>query len=524
MINKVVWLVAHLYLCAAYITDVNEDFRPTKLHEGDRHSSHPPVLIECFSSNCKEGSRSRHVSEGLTKIREEFFSESDQRNEDGGKGSFVTTHAKDEQEMCDGKWGLQKNQLIMPNGDGVDSSVLSRGNKTYYEKMLMHLFSLAILLYSNKSYLEKMASQLPQEHYLCYKDLQQNMNRIYENNFTQMYEEFFHLEEKEKLIEQRGIEKYYYAFNRMVYTLQFFLYEILQKEDALHRSFESLPVEYGLQRNELVDTVTKSTPSHMDDIYFKTYKFFDSMCSCLDLSSSFNFTYVGKKMPKNLNEEGSFHRKIPLEMKKINEYITNTHNNIVEYIKDLSSYFKKFFDYAAGENLFCEPVLYCYSLFLDYYLSTMDQLMVYLNLHLKHPINKESQESLSHIYKEIKTHADNLGCTMRSFFFKKNIKSDPELSIISFFTDSNFRHRLVDKYNNEKYANFISLMLSILGYLRVLVASITSLVTLQTVYALLVDTENGDIKYVDAVKALSYLTKYISHSSSLFAAVRKEKN
>ncbi|EUD65055.1 hypothetical protein C922_04566 [Plasmodium inui San Antonio 1] len=400
----------------------------------------------------------------------------------------------------------------------ISTSSSDSGSRTYHDKMLTHLFSLAILFYSNKTYFEEMAKKLPENYYLSYKELQQNMNRKYENNFTEIYEDFYALEKKKNPIEEKGIEKYYYAFNRLVYTLLLFLYGILQKEDALHLSFESLPLEYRLRRQELMEAITKSTPSDMNDIYFTTYKFFDSMCTCLDLSSCFNFNYLGKKIFNNLDQKGNPQRKITLEVKKINEYMTNIHSDIVEYITDLNSYFKEFVDYATRENLFCEPVSYCYSLFLDYYLSTMDQLMDHLNIHLRYPVNKESQENLSHIYKEIKTHTDNLGCTMRSFYFKNSIKSDPELSISSFFTDSKFRFLLADKYVSKKYSDFIALMLSIIDYLRVLVASLTSLVTLQTVHALLLDTENENIKYVDAMKALRYLTKYLSDKNSIFAA------
>ncbi|GAB64764.1 hypothetical protein PCYB_031770 [Plasmodium cynomolgi strain B] len=806
MLNKVVWLVAPLYLRSAHIIDVYEDFRATTPHEGDRHSSHPRVLTECISSNCNDDSKKRHAGEDLTEIPEECFNESDPSDEDGGEGPSSTLPAKEGQENCqdsyqdsyqdgyqdgyqdsyqdsfqpsvtlsnsvgvppdphefkkklfkggennsskkklkenvitpstdepvpnknnfrqdflnfycaligkdfnrskvdmkaaknklDGgwekkckeklkhdskvrststdeclaknkeisqnsssvgkdessirnkvseleeryakrKWGLQKFHLSMQNGgsSSSDSSVSSLsglgglgdlgsvnklghansvssevsgssggrsesagegssggssgssgrssggssggsarsrglnleggspsigsarnfersspnvdsrmpsvdnrrysstnsrtssaiGNRKYYDKMLSHLFSLAILFYRNKPYLDKMARQLPQKYYLSYKGVQQNINRLYENNFTQMHEDFYELEKKKNPIEKKGIEKYYYAFDRTVYTLLFFLYEIQQKEDALHRTFESLPIEYKLRRDELVDSVTMSTPSdRMKDIYFTTYNIFDSINTCMDSSSRFNFNYLGKKILNNLNEEGgNVHNRASLEMKKINDYMINTQNDIVEYIKELSSYFKQFVDYATLENLFCEPVLYCYSLFLDYYLGTLDQLLDHLNIHLKYPVNKESQESLSHIYKEIKAHADNLGCTMRCFYFKKSIKPDPELSIISLFTDSKFRLGLVDKYVNKKYSNFISLMLKMMGYFRVTVASLTSIVTLQTVHALLLDTENGNIKYVDAMKALTYLTKNISHNSSVLADPREEKH
>ncbi|CAA9986509.1 erythrocyte vesicle protein 1, putative [Plasmodium knowlesi strain H] len=543
MLNKVICFLAPFYLRAPYIIDLYDNFRPTVLHEGNRHSNHGRVLTEYVSSNFNEDRKSRQASGGLRGIREECFRESDQGNEDRGEGPFSTADAKDGHEVCHGKYGRQNFHLHMPNGDRsdgasrVDSNMFSmdyspynsgrifyRDNWLYYERMMTHLLSLAILFYSNNSYMEKMATQLPPNHYFLYNFLQQDINGLYENNISQICEDFYEVEKKEKTIESKGIEKYHFAFNRMECTLNSFLDEILRKMDSLHLSFESLPIEFSLRRNELIDEVIKSTPNEINDIYLITYKFFDSICSCLDMTSSFNFNYVSKKILSNLNGEGNFHRNVILEMKKINYYITNIHNNIVEYIKDLNSYFKNFFDYAARENLFCEPVLYSYSLFLDYYLTTMDQLMIHLNLHLRYPVSKDSQTSLNHIYKEIKTHANNLGCTIRRFYFKRNIKSDPEFSIIPFFADFNFRLRLADMYNNEKYANFIPLMINIIDYLRALVASIVSLVMLQTVYALLVDTENGHIKDVDAVKALTYLTEYMSHNSSLFAPPLKEKH
>ncbi|GAW79279.1 hypothetical protein, conserved [Plasmodium gonderi] len=487
------------------------------------------------------------LEEYYIKNNKNFYSSFDTSKEEN---SFLNKQNKFERKHARRKRELQKSHLTIPinsstdninclksiptvctsskeniyNGDSGNSCdngdrrhcSMSSENKAYYDRMMTHVFGIATLFYSNKSYLDKLSKNLPKEYLTCYENFVKNLNNIYENNLTHEYGEFYDLENKEKPIQEKGIEKYYYAFNRTVYTFLFFLYEILQKEDALHLSFEMLPMEYKLRNDELIDTIMKSTPTSMDDIYFTSYKFFDSMCTCFDICSCFNINYISKKLINNLNDKHKSNNTVSSELKKINEYMSNTRNDIKEFIKDLNAYFKQFFDYASQENLFNETVLYCYSLFFDYYRGMIDKLIDNFNIHLKFPINKKAQSDMIPIYNEIKMHANNLGYNMRSFYLKNNIKPDHDMLINSLFSDNAFRLRLIDKYAKSRYANFIFLLLNMMGYLRILIVSVNSFLYLQNVHALLLDVQNGNINFDDAVKALKYLTKFLLRNSFIF--------
>ncbi|SCA48395.1 erythrocyte vesicle protein 1, putative [Plasmodium ovale] len=395
-------------------------------------------------------------------------------------------------------------------------------NRTYYDKMLSHLFGLAILFYGEKINITKMSKKLPKDYYECYKEVKQNISNIYENNFTHVYDEFYDIDKKNKPLNQTGIEKYYYAFNRIVYTFLFFLCEILQKEDALHLLFQFLPMDFQLYRDELIERVTKTSPSNMNDIYYTSYKYFDSMCTCFDLSTCFNFSYISNTLVNNLKKK-KVPNNVTIELSKINEYISNAYIDIVEYIKDLSTYFKLFFDYADEEGLFSEPVLFCYSLFFDYYLDVIDIILDQLNIHIKNPINNKSEKELLYIYNQLKIHHNSIGSIIRCFYFKNNLKYDPLNLIESLFSDNAYRLLIADKYIANRYTDFIYLMLNIIDYMRVLVASLTVFLNLQIVESLLSDVDNGIINFYDAMKILSYFTKYQNSNISVFNPTNQTK-
>ncbi|SBT31159.1 erythrocyte vesicle protein 1, putative (EVP1) [Plasmodium ovale wallikeri] len=415
------------------------------------------------------------------------------------------------------KMELQNSHLALP----ISASNTSI-NRTYHDKMLSHLFGLAILFYGEKMNISKMSKKLPKDYYECYKEVMQNISNIYENNFTHVYDEFYDIDKKNKPLNQTGIEKYYYAFNRIVYTFLFFLCEQLQKEDALHLLFQFLPMDFELYRDELIERVTKTSPSNMNDIYYTSYKYFDSMCTCFDLSTCFNFSYISNTLVNNLKKK-NVPNNVAVELSKINEYISNAYIDIVEYIKDLSTYFKLFFDYADKEGLFSEPVLFCYSLFFDYYLDVIDVILDQLNIHIKNPINDKSEKELLYIYNQLKIHHNNVGSTIRCFYFKNNLKYDPLNLIESLFSDNAYRLLIADKYMANRYTDFIYLMLNIIDYIRVLVASVTVFLNLQTVASLLSNVDNGRINFYDAMKFLSYFTKYQNSNISVFKPTNRTK-
>ncbi|SBS91895.1 erythrocyte vesicle protein 1, putative (EVP1) [Plasmodium malariae] len=258
-------------------------------------------------------------------------------------------NCKEKKEILKSKGTLSKASSCASISSISDSSNMDY-NKTDYDKVSSHLFGLSTLFYKEKIDIVNMSKKLTKDYLKCFKELSKSISDICENNFTHSYEEFIEIDNKMNPLNENKIEKYYYAYHRIVYTFLFFLHEILQKQDALQLSFESLPLYLQLDKQGLVENIMQTEPI-INNLNEKNYK-----------STNNNAT---------------------AERKKINEYLKQIHGDIKDYIKDLNEYLKLFFDYGNKEKLFNEPALFSYSLFFDYYVDILNKTLNLFNIHLK---------------------------------------------------------------------------------------------------------------------------------------------
>ncbi|CAD2089996.1 erythrocyte vesicle protein 1, putative [Plasmodium vinckei brucechwatti] len=382
----------------------------------------------------------------------------------------------------------------------------------FYDKIVTHLLGYAYIFYGHKTNIKKLEKALIKDYYYNYKVLKDAINRIpdefkYSQNIN-IYDSVY------SILDHLGIEKYYYGFNRNLHTFLFLAREFLQKEHALIKVYESLPIDFEFDRKELKEQIQDSTSDEMN-IYDFSYKMFDPICNFLHTYNCFNLNYISNKLINNLHAKNS-NAVIAKELSKLTEYAQATHSDIIEYLKDLTCYITNLFEYGHRENLFNELVIFCYSLFFDYYIDTLDKLLDRMQVHLDHPFNERIKNELSIINVRIKVHRDFVENEMVSFYRKYNISENLLECVTSIFSNNTYRVSVLQQYLDSRYSNYLSLILLLFRYLKVFIFSMSTYSNLQIAYSLLLDLEKKKVKYDEALNILTQHASFNIFDSEFF--------
>ncbi|WBY57828.1 erythrocyte vesicle protein 1 [Plasmodium yoelii yoelii] len=417
---------------------------------------------------------------------------------------------------------LGNDTIIKDNMNRSSNSVKSRDmllnvslkniDNLFYDKIVTHLLGYAYIFYGHKVNINKLEKELIKDYYYNYKVLKDSINNIPDEfKYTQNNSK---IDPVYNLLDYLGIEKYYYGFNRNLYTFLFLAREFWQKEHALTKVYESLPVDFEFDRKELIEQIHDST-SDEKDIYDFSYKIFDPICNFLHTYNCFNLNYISNKLINNLRAKKS-NGVIKKELSKLTEYIQATHFDIIEYLKDLTYYITNLFEYGHKENLYNELVIFCYSLFFDYYLDTLDKLLYIIQIHLKYPFNEQIKNDLSTINVRIKTHRDFVGNELTSFYHKYNISENLLECVTGVFSNNEYRVLILEQYLDSKYSNYLSLILLLFKYLKVFIFSMSTYSNLQITHSLLSDLEKKKVKYDEALDILTHYASFNIFDSAFF--------
>ncbi|KEG01719.1 erythrocyte vesicle protein 1, putative [Plasmodium vinckei vinckei] len=401
------------------------------------------------------------------------------------------------------KDNINKNSNTVRSRDILLNTSARNIDTFFYDKIVTHLLGYAYIFYGHKTNITKLEKTLIKNYYYNYKVLKDSINRIPDEfKYTQNIKL---ADSVYTLLDHLGIEKYYYGFNRNLHTFLFLAREFLQKEHALRKVYESLPIDFEFDRKELKERIQTSTSDEMD-IYDFSYKIFDPIYNFLHTYNCFNLNYISNKLISNLRAKNS-NAVITKELSKLTEYTAATHSDIIEYLKDLTCYITNLFEYGHKENLFNELVIFCYSLFFDYYIDTLDKLLDRMQVHLDNPFNERIKNELSIINVRIKVHRDFVENEVVSFYRKYNISENLSECVTGVFSNNTYRVSILQQYLDPRYSNYISLILLLFKYLKVFIFSMSTYSNLQITYSLLSDLEKKKIKYD---KALNILTQHAS--------------
>ncbi|SCM06771.1 erythrocyte vesicle protein 1, putative [Plasmodium chabaudi adami] len=402
------------------------------------------------------------------------------------------------------KDNMNKNSSTVRSRDMLFNTAARNIDTFFYDKIITHLLGYAYIFYEHKIDINKLEKTLIKNYYYNYKVLKGSINTIpeefkYNQNINKtdlVYSRLNHL----------GIEKYYYGFNRNLHTFLFLARECLQKEHALEKVYESLPLDFEFDRKELKEKIQASTSDEMD-IYGFSYNMFDQICKFLHTYNCFNLNYISNKLINNLTSKNS-NSIITKELNNLTDYTQVTHSEIIEYLKDLTYYISNLFEYGHKENLFNELVTFCYSLFFDYYIDTLDKLLDIMQVHLDHPFNERIKNELSAINIRVKAHRDFVENEVVSFYRKYNISENLSECVTSIFSNNEYRVIILEQYLDSRYSNYLSLILLLFRYLKVFVFSMSTYSNLQITYSLLSDLKKKKVKYDEALNILSHYASF----------------
>ncbi|SCL94138.1 erythrocyte vesicle protein 1, putative [Plasmodium berghei] len=410
------------------------------------------------------------------------------------------------------KDNMNRNSNTVRSRDLLLSTSFKNIDNFVYGKIITHLLGYAYIFYGHKININKLEKELIKDYYYNYIVLKESINNI--------PDEFKYSQNSSKtdaiynLLDYLGIEKYYYGFNRNLHTFLFLAREFLQKEYALKKVYEVLPVDFELDRKELIEQIHDST-SGEKDIYEFSYKIFDPICSFLHAYNCFNLNYISNKLINNLRIKKS-NAVITKELSKLTEYVQTTHFDIIEYLKDLTYYITNLFEYGHKENLYNELVIFYYSLFFDYYLDTLGKLLYITQIHLKYPFNEQIKNDLSTINARIKTHRDFVENEMIRFYHKYNISENLLECVTGIFSNNEYRVLILEQYLDSKNSNYLSLILLLFKYLKVFIFSMSTYSNLQITHSLLSDLEKKNVKYDEALDILTHHASFNIFDSAFF--------
>ncbi|CDO62749.1 conserved Plasmodium protein, unknown function [Plasmodium reichenowi] len=412
----------------------------------------------------------------------------------------------------------------------------------YYDSIISYFFGL-IILYHNKKQtnLNYYTKFLTLDKYKnMYNSLNNDISKIYEKSLLFSYEEFCIIQKKDiKPHDLRGNIKYYYFFNRIVSTSLYLLHEILQKLDGKIYTFQKLPLKIQNHLINLPDIRIKEIKKRMrhkkkknqnsllessnyKDLYYISSEYYDYVSKCLIWSNYYFFNYMSKTIVYSVKKRS--YEYIEKEKSKINLFLEYAHNDIIEYIKDITYYFKLIVNKIESKSLFSEPVMLCFQLFFDHYLYLLKNILSILLIHIEKPVTRKSSRDLKNIFNCIKDQENITKNILDEFHSKNKIRYNPtEFLIYKFFSSIQYKQNIAHKYIIQSNNNIISLMLKIFNYFHILVIALIFYLNLHSMYTLFIDLDIDDtLKFQHDQEFLNYFKRYQDFNNQLFDSFRSD--
>ncbi|SOV74115.1 erythrocyte vesicle protein 1 [Plasmodium sp. gorilla clade G3] len=406
----------------------------------------------------------------------------------------------------------------------------------YYDRIICYFFGLIILYHNKKeTNLNYYTKFLTLDKYKnMYKCMNNDISKIYEKAILFPYEEFCIMQKKDlKLHDLRGNIKYYYFFNRIVSTSLYFLHELLQKLNGKMYIFQKLPIKIQKHLTKFPDIKIKEIKKKMQqeknkytdyiiersnykDLYYVSNEYYDYIGKCLIWSNFYFFNYMSKTIVYSA-KKGNYEY-IQKEKSQINLFLEYAHNDIIEFIKDITYYFKLIVNKIETKHLFSEPVMLCFQLFFDHYLYLIKNILSILLIHIEKPLTKKSNNELKNIYNCLKDQQNIIKNTLNEFHSKNKIRYNPtEFLIYKFFSCLEYKQSISHKYIIQCNINIISLMLKIFNYFHILVITLIFFLNLHSMYTLFIDLDIDDtLKFQHDREFLNYFKRYQDFNNHLF--------
>ncbi|ETW63399.1 hypothetical protein PFMC_00736 [Plasmodium falciparum CAMP/Malaysia] len=412
----------------------------------------------------------------------------------------------------------------------------------YYDSIISYFFGLIILYHNKKeTNLNYYTKFLTLDKYKnMYNCLNNDISKIYEKAILFSHEEFCIIQKKDlKPHGLRGNIKYYYFFNRIVSTSLYLLHEILQKLDGKMYTFQKLPLKIQNHLINLPDIRIKEIKKRMrqqkkknqnsllesssyKDLYYVSSEYYDYVSKCLIWSNYYFFNYMSTTIVYSVKKRS--YEYIQKEKSKINLFLEYAHNDIIEYIKDITYYFKLIVNKIESKRLFSEPVMLCFQLFSDHYLYLLKNILSILLIHIEKPVTRKSNRDLKKIFNCIKDQENITKNILDEFHSKNKIRYNPtEFLIYKFFSSIQYKQNIAHKYIIQSNINIISLMLKIFNYFHILVISLIFYLNLHSMYTLFIDLDIDDtLKFQHDQEFLNYFKRYQYFNNQLFDSFRSD--
>ncbi|ETW51254.1 hypothetical protein PFMALIP_00741 [Plasmodium falciparum MaliPS096_E11] len=412
----------------------------------------------------------------------------------------------------------------------------------YYDSIISYFFGLIILYHNKKeTNLNYYTKFLTLDKYKnMYNCLNNDISKIYEKAILFSHEEFCIIQKKDlKPHGLRGNIKYYYFFNRIVSTSLYLLHEILQKLDGKMYTFQKLPLKIQNHLINLPDIRIKEIKKRMrqqkkknqnsllesssyKDLYYVSSEYYDYVSKCLIWSNYYFFNYMSTTIVYSVKKRS--YEYIQKEKSKINLFLEYAHNDIIEYIKDITYYFKLIVNKIESKRLFSEPVMLCFQLFSDHYLYLLKNILSILLIHIEKPVTRKSNRDLKKIFNCIKDQENITKNILDEFHSKNKIRYNPtEFLIYKFFSSIQYKQNIAHKYIIQSNINIISLMLKIFNYFHILVISLIFYLNLHSMYTLFIDLDIDDtLKFQHDQEFLNYFKRYQDFNNQLFDSFRSD--
>ncbi|SOV21082.1 erythrocyte vesicle protein 1 [Plasmodium sp. DRC-Itaito] len=459
--------------------------------------------------------------------------DSQKKNNPGGIQNNCNTYEEKKIELLKRNNIMSKDDLIAYNKNRIEE---------YYDRIISYFFGLIILYHNKKEtnlnyYTKFLSLDKYKNMYMC---INNDISKIYEKATLYSYEEFSIIQQKDlQPDELKGNIKYYYFFNRVVYTSLYLVHEILQQLDGLMYTFKRLPINIQKYLSKLPEIRIKEIKKNKrlqknrnensifdtcnyKDLYYVSSEYYDYVSRCLIWSNYYFFNYMSKTIVYSVKKRN--YEYIEREKSKINLFLEYSHNDIIEYIKDITFYFKLIVNEIETARLFSEPVMLCFQLFSEHYLYLIKNIISILLIHIEKPLTRKSNSELKKIFNCLKDQQDLTKNILNEFHSKNKIRYDPtEWLIYRFFASIEYKQDIAHKYILQCNNNIISLMLKIFNYFHILVITLIIYLNLHSMYTLFIDLDIDDtLKFQHDLEFLNYFKRYQDFNNHLFDTFRSD--
>ncbi|KYO02809.1 hypothetical protein PGSY75_0410000, partial [Plasmodium gaboni] len=459
--------------------------------------------------------------------------DSQKKNNPGGIQNNCNTCEEKKIELLKRNNIMSKDDLIAYNKNRIEE---------YYDRIISYFFGLIILYHNKKEtnlnyYTKFLSLDKYKNMYMC---INNDISKIYEKATLYSYEEFSIIQQKDlQPDELKGNIKYYYFFNRVVYTSLYLVHEILQQLDGLMYTFKRLPINIQKYLSKLPEIRIKEIKKNKrlqknrnensifdtcnyKDLYYVSSEYYDYVSRCLIWSNYYFFNYMSKTIVYSVKKRN--YEYIEREKSKINLFLEYSHNDIIEYIKDITFYFKLIVNEIETARLFSEPVMLCFQLFSEHYLYLIKNIISILLIHIEKPLTRKSNSELKKIFNCLKDQQDLTKNILNEFHSKNKIRYDPtEWLIYRFFASIEYKQDIAHKYILQCNNNIISLMLKIFNYFHILVITLIIYLNLHSMYTLFIDLDIDDtLKFQHDLEFLNYFKRYQDFNNHLFDTFRSD--